>query len=194
MSKKSKFLFWWAEQRIVFFLIFGTATYLLFIPSIFEMRFYFSASQVSGKVQDFGVAAKGIGGSSINGGSWTKTIYSPWINVERPPIRKDISRSCRIEGQLGVFGDWLSDHEVTVKRALEEVVKEGYIEYFILQEHQMFGAESFGAMCRVKKAVDPYAISIFLILLLIDLALLVEAYRAFSYRKYKEYIKRNMNS
>jgi hypothetical protein len=194
MSKKSKFLFWWVEQRIVFFIIFGTATYLLFIPSIFEMRFYFSASQVSGIVQSFGVTAEGIGGSSISGGSWTKTIYRPWINVERPPIPNDISGSCRIEGQLGVFGDWLSDHEMTVKRALEDVVREGHIEYFILQEHQMFGAESFGAMCRVKKAVDTYAISIFLILLLIDLALLVEAYLSFSFRKYKEYIKRNRNS
>jgi hypothetical protein len=194
MSKKSRFLFWWIEPKIVFFLIFGTATYLFFIPSVFEIRFYFSASQVSGKVQDYGVTAEGIGATSINGGSWTKTIYSPWINVERPANQDDIPRTCRIEGQLGVFGNWISDNELVLKRALEHVVKEGYIEYFILQEHQMLGAQSFGTMCRVNKAVDAQAICIFLILLSIDFSLLVWAYRSFSYRKYIENIKRIQKS
>lgn len=188
MSRKSDFWFWWLGNRFIWLFILGLPLYLIGIHAVFEIRYFFSASHVSGNVRSYGVNAEGIGGSGSYG-SWTKIHYRPWIEVERPSNSNNNIKICRIEGQLGVFGDWLSDDEVQVRQALEKVVADGFIEFYIVEENQPLGQKSFGAICRVKKAVDTYAIGIFMVLLPINFAMLVWVFGSLNYRKYKKDMK-----
>lgn len=157
MSKRLRFWMWWFGNRFLWVLIpTGITAYLLYAMVYSDARFLFYAVPESGEILEFGIHSEVIGGASVNGGSWQKMLHSPWISVESVSLRAP----CRLEGQLGVFGDWLSDDRLVISQALEDITKNGRIGYYIEKKSQT---------CRASRAIDVYAAVIFCLSLFISM-------------------------
>jgi|GEM_PF-5063358 len=151
---------WLIGNRIIWIFVAAMPAILTGQAVFLESKFYFYSSLQTGTIVSSGVILEGIGASDSRG-SWTRIQPFPWVDIKFSDDGNQ--KVCHIQGQLGMFGDWISDSKNIIENELKKINSTKNVTVYVLRK------DSSNFYCRMKRTVDSYLIFIFLVSLIVSL-------------------------
>lgn len=116
-----KFFGWLLGHRLVWVLVFGIPAMQSFEPVYRAVDFYFYSVELHGVAKRHGIDVKSIALTGREVGPWQEERLIPWVEL-LVKINKHQTVTCRIDGQQGVFGRYLSEDPVVLEAELDRLL------------------------------------------------------------------------